>query len=85
MGVAGSKDDRGVRVLQALPPGFLDEKGMELRNNLDYCLEKNGWYFTIGEVSLIMQASTGQTQHTRTSSSLQGPGRAYLCMAMQPC
>lgn len=48
MGVAGSKDDRGVRVLQALPPGFLDEKGKELRNELDFCLEKNGWYFTIG-------------------------------------
>lgn len=48
MGIAGSKDDRGVRVLQALPPGFLDEKGKELRNALDICLEQNGWYFTIG-------------------------------------
>lgn len=48
MGLVGSKDDRGVRVLQALPPGFLDEKGKELRNNLDICLEQNGWYFTIG-------------------------------------
>jgi hypothetical protein len=48
MGVGGSKDDRGVRVLQALPPGFLDEKGKELRDKLDWCLEQNGWYFTIG-------------------------------------
>jgi hypothetical protein len=53
MGLAGSKDDRGVRVLQALPPGFLDEKGKELRNDLDICLEKNGWYFTIGALPLL--------------------------------
>jgi hypothetical protein len=49
MGIAGSKDDRGIRVLQALPPGFLDEKGKQLRDKLDWCLEQNGWYFTIGE------------------------------------
>lgn len=76
MGVAGSKDDRGVRVLQALPPGFLDEKGKELRNNLDYCLEQNGWYFTIGATTphahkVVLPGRVFASGHQTTSTPQQ--------------
>lgn len=58
MGLVGSKDDRGVTVLQPLPPGILDEKGRALRNEVDICLEKNSWYFTIGTPPLTTQAQS---------------------------
>jgi hypothetical protein len=56
MGLVGSKDDRGVNVLAALPPGFLDERGKQLRNDLDACLERNMWFFTIGARLPCMRA-----------------------------
>ena len=49
MGIVGSKDETGKVVRSALPPGFLDEKGRELREELDSCLQQNMWFFTIGE------------------------------------
>lgn len=54
MGIAGSKDETGKYTLGAskMPPGFMDAKGIELRDKLDVCLEKNMYYFTIGTCSL---------------------------------
>ncbi len=50
--VASSKDDSGKVVLTGLPPGFLDYEGRELRDQLDECLGRSMWYFTIGELPL---------------------------------
>lgn len=48
MGLVGSKDESGKVVLGALPPGFLDYRGRDLRDKLDMCLAANMWFFTIG-------------------------------------
>ena len=50
MGIAGSKDETGKYTLggSRMPPGFMDQKGIELRDKLDACLERNMWYFTVG-------------------------------------
>jgi hypothetical protein len=48
MGIAGSKDESGKVILGSLPPGFMDARGRQLRDELDACLEKNMWFFSIG-------------------------------------
>ena len=35
-------------VRAAVPRGLLDDKGMQLRDELHWCLAKNDWYFTGG-------------------------------------
>jgi uncharacterized membrane protein YgcG len=37
-------------VLGAMPPGFLDYKGRDLRDKLDACLERNMWLFSIAGI-----------------------------------
>ncbi|WIA12366.1 hypothetical protein OEZ85_012415 [Tetradesmus obliquus] len=54
MGIVGSKDEAGKVILGSLPPGFLDKKGLELRDTLDACLEKNMWFFSIGGLLLTI-------------------------------
>uniref|UniRef100_A0A383VEP3 Uncharacterized protein n=1 Tax=Tetradesmus obliquus TaxID=3088 RepID=A0A383VEP3_TETOB len=54
MGIVGSKDEAGKVILGNLPPGFLDKKGLELRDTLDACLEKNMWFFSIGGLLLTI-------------------------------
>lgn len=84
MGIAGSKDDRGVRVLQALPPGFLDERGKELRNELDLCLEQNGWYFTIGAYEHTRAAHLVNCLHwcavQAAAPTMHLPGSSSSCL-----
>ena len=54
MGIVGSKDESGKVVLGALPPGFLDYKGRDLRDALDDCLGRSMWMFTLGGLAVTV-------------------------------
>jgi hypothetical protein len=59
----------GQVVLAALPPGFLDYKGRDLRDKLDACLEKNMWFFTIGRLGKNQRIGCKRTRLPATACS----------------
>ena len=54
MGIASSKDETGKAILGSLPPGFLDAKGRALRDELDACLGRSMWFFSLAGVALAL-------------------------------
>jgi hypothetical protein len=54
MGIASSKDESGKAILGSLPPGFLDGKGRALRDELDACLGRSMWFFSLAGVAVAL-------------------------------
>jgi hypothetical protein len=54
MGIASSKDEAGKAILGSLPPGFLDPKGRALRDELDACLGRSMWFFSLAGVAVAL-------------------------------
>jgi hypothetical protein len=54
MGIVSSKDEAGKAILGSLPPGFLDPKGRALRDELDACLGRSMWFFSLAGVAMAL-------------------------------